>query len=79
MTGTGGTIVLRQQPDVCPSDGSFGASSAAAEPVALYTPAYGAGIPPNVSHGEALGASSAFSSAVAAAALIELGPLPPSM
>ena len=58
---------------------SSGSRSAAAEPEPLYRPAKGAGIPPNDSHGDALGALSACSSFVASCALTALRLLPPSM
>ena len=66
-------------PEDWPRDGPFGSRSAAADPVALKMPAYGAGMPPNANQGVSLGASSACSAAVASAALIGVAALPPSM
>ncbi len=46
-------------PDAWPNEGASGSNSAADAPVATNTPAYGAGIPPKLSHGLAPGAFSA--------------------
>ena len=42
-------------PEAWPREGAFGSSSAAADPVALKMPAYGAAIPPKLSHGDTEG------------------------
>src|SRR5580693_2318290 len=89
-TGTGGTMSAGRSPEVWPSDGASGSSSAAEDPVASNRPAKGAEIPPKLSQGDADGASRVWSSWVASAAvmvvgaLLELsawgaGPLAPSM
>ena len=65
------------RPDACAAERWLGAISAAVEPVALKIPAYGARMPPNASHGEAV-ALTAASLSRAAEALSGVK-LPPSM
>ena len=60
-----------------PREGSLGAIFTPVEPVALNKPAYGAGIPPNESHGEPFW--SACSCMFAWSGLAGVGLLPPSM
>ena len=59
VAGTGGFSCAGSSENCWPSERASGAISAPSEPVALNSPANGAGIPPNDSHGVALGALSA--------------------
>src|SRR5919198_5892336 len=77
VTGTGGFRFAGRSGNCCPIDGLFGSMIAPTDPDELNSPAYGAPMPPNDSHGDPL--CRFCSDCVAAASVTGVGLLPPSI